>query len=227
MKTLSPRFFLILAGCVLLLAAAAPAAQSLGNGNCRVDNINGNIQITPPGCSYSGPDDLVHGQGDLSWDPRHAHFNNVAVHAGGVLQGTVDSFDSAVIITVRGNGRLEGYESTVTIPAKCEAHAGPWSVDDQPISFQTEMMRLEGQLEDDGNSDFSYLRVVAGTEYGYPSPGHTTASTQDGKSYVVDSMFEMGFRIEYVGAPGGPLAGYEGAFEGTAVMKAFANPEGR
>ena len=225
MKSLLSRRTVLLIALCTLIASSASGIQALGDGNCLVDNINGQIQITPPGCSYSGPDDLIHGQGDLSWDPAHAFFTNVQVHQGGIYQGTVDTFDSEITIHITGKDRLEGYETVVTIPANCEAHAGPWSMKDSPISFQTEMMRLEGQAE--GHKDFSYLRVVAGSEYGYPSPGHTTATTQDGKTYVVDSMFEMGFRIEYVGAPGSPLEGYEGSFEGTAVMKAYANPEGR
>lgn len=222
MKNPSRSVLVALVALGLLLAGSTAFAAQVG---CVVNNINGTISIDPPGCSYSGPGDLIHGQGDLSWDPIHASFTNVASAPHSVLGGEISTFDSEITIRLTGNGPLEGYEGSVTIPAKSEAHAGPWTMEDKPISFDTEMMRLEGQLERGTESDFSYLRVVAGTEYGYPSPGHTTATTQDGETYVVDSMFEMGFRIEYVGAPGGPLEGYEGAFEGTAVMKAFADPD--
>ena len=230
MKNLD-RFILVVSVASILALVGAPAfaaAAPSGSGPCTVSNVGGIIQITPSNCTYNGPGTLQHGAGNiqaLRWHPDHKHFFNIRIEPGGVFAGTIDTFDSTIDIQLTGSGPLEGYEGTVSIPAKCEAHAGPWSMDDSPISFETEMMRIEGQLEDGSDSDFSYLRITGGTENGFHSPGHTTATTQDGQTYVVDSMFEIRYRIEYMGAEGGPLEGYGGEFEGTAVMKAYANSE--
>ena len=218
----------ILAFVGMPVFGAAPTGGS--SGPCTVNNATGVPLITPPDCTYRGPGDLRHGQGDvqaLRWTPRHRKFFDIEINQGGVFNGSVDTFQSEIEIEVTGTGPLEGYAGTVSVSAKCEAHAGPWSVDEKPISFETEMMRIEGELAEGSDSDFSYLRITGGSENGFPSPGHTTATTQDGETYVVDSVFEMGYRIEYVGAEGGPLEGYRGEFEGTAVMKAYANAEDR
>jgi hypothetical protein len=47
-----------------------------------------------------------------------------------------------------------------------------------------------------------------------PSPGHTIF-TQNGTGWTVDSFFDITYRIDFIGAPGGPLAGRSGSTTGT------------
>jgi hypothetical protein len=83
-------------------------------------------------------------------------------------------------------------------------------------SFDTDMFRLFGQIT--GDPDFDLLRIVGGTDFGLPSPGHTTLTQLPGGQWAVDSFFDITYRIDYVGAPGGPFAGMSGSTTGTIRM---------
>ena len=65
-----------------------------------------------------------------------------------------------------------------------------------------------------GDPDFDLLRVVAGTDFGLPSPGHTKL-LQNGPNWEVDSFFDITYRIDFVGRPGGQLAGMSGSTTST------------
>ena len=53
---------------------------------------------------------------------------------------------------------------------------------------------------------------------GMPSPGHTTL-TQSGPQWNVESFFDITYRIDFVGSPGGPFAGHSGSTTGTARIR--------
>ncbi len=78
------------------------------------------------------------------------------------------------------------------------------------------MFLLQGQVI--GDPDFDLLRITAGSGFGMPSPGHTTLTRlgPPGSNWNVDSFFDITYRIDFVGAPGGPLAGRSGSTTGTA-----------
>lgn len=79
------------------------------------------------------------------------------------------------------------------------------------------MFRLFGQRGvPQGDPDFDLLRIVAGTDFGMPSPGHTTL-LQSGPNWEVDSFFDISYRIDFVGNPGGPFAGLSGSTQGFTV----------
>ena len=80
-------------------------------------------------------------------------------------------------------------------------------------SFDTEVFRLFGQLPA-VDPDFALLRIIGGTDFGLPSPGHTVL-TQMGGNWGVDSVFDITYRIDFVGAIGSPLAGRSGSTTGT------------
>jgi hypothetical protein len=61
-----------------------------------------------------------------------------------------------------------------------------------------------------GDPDFDLLRLVAGTDFGLPSPGQTTL-TQVGPNWNVESFFDITYRIDFIGAPGGPFSGMSGS----------------
>jgi hypothetical protein len=96
----------------------------------------------------------------------------------------------------------------------------PHSDEAEGQSFDTQMYSIEGVATN--VPGFASIRLVGGSNNGYPSPGHTTLiPTGTEGVYVVDSTFTIGYRIEYVGAEGGPLEGGSGTIEGTATMKAY------
>ncbi|MCP3980165.1 MAG: hypothetical protein GY716_12740, partial [bacterium] len=77
--------------------------------------------------------------------------------------------------------------------------------------------RLQGELF--GDPDFDLLRITAGTDFGLPSPGHTTLTQVPGGSFNVDSFFDITYQIEFVGAPGSQLDGESGTTTGTLRMQ--------
>jgi hypothetical protein len=48
-----------------------------------------------------------------------------------------------------------------------------------------------------------------------PSPGHTTLTQLPGGNWAVDSFFDITYRIDFVGSPGGALGGMSGSTTGT------------
>jgi len=84
------------------------------------------------------------------------------------------------------------------------------------------MFRLFGQITNPGSGDpdFDLLRIVAGTDFGLPSPGHTTLTRlgPPGSNWAVDSFFDITYRIDFVGRVGGALSGMSGSTTGTIRM---------
>lgn len=72
---------------------------------------------------------------------------------------------------------------------------------------------MQGQVS--GDPDFDLLRITAGTSFGLPSPGQTTLTDLGGGNWFVDSFFDITYRIDFIGAPGGILAGMSGSTTGT------------
>src|SRR6185436_11446884 len=79
------------------------------------------------------------------------------------------------------------------------------------------MYKLQGQLPA-GDPDFDLLRITAGTGFGLPSPGHTTLTQRPGGTWSVDSFFDITYRIDFVGHPGGHLGGMSGSTTATIRM---------
>jgi hypothetical protein len=74
------------------------------------------------------------------------------------------------------------------------------------------MFRIFGQIVNPGDNDpdFDLLRIVAGTDFGLPSPGHTTL-LQTGPNWEVHSYFDLTYRIDFVARAGGPFSGMSGS----------------
>jgi hypothetical protein len=75
-----------------------------------------------------------------------------------------------------------------------------------------------------GDPDFDLLRVTAGTDFGMPSPGHTTLTELANGDFAVDSFFDITYRIDFVGKPGGPLAGRSGSTTSTVRLATVPEP---
>ena len=115
-----------------------------------------------------------------------------------------------------------GYNNIINMPVQFETHIAPRTPGAAVQSFDTEMFRLFGQRVNPGagDPDFDLLRVTAGSDFGMPSPGHTTLTRTQGGSWAVDSFFDISYRIDFIGAPGGPFAGMSGSTTGTIRMQA-------
>ena len=203
------------------------------------DNGSGTVTLPPAGCEYLSPDE-VHAIIDglppgttIDLDPIHRDFIchegvpascTLAIPPGqcegpgGVLGGNGDCFGSSGQFQLTGTGALEGYNRAISLPLDTEIHTGPRTPGAPVQSFDTQMMGLQGQIT--GDPDFDLLRITAGQDFGMPSPGHTTLTrrARPGAPGNVDSFFDITYRIDFVGRPGGPLGGMSGSTTGTIRM---------
>ena len=116
-------------------------------------------------------------------------------------------------LNMEGRDGLAFFRSWQTVPITFETTSAPHTPGTPVQSFDTEMLRLSGQIT--GDPDFDLLRVTAGSDYGLPSPGHTTLTQLPGGKWAVDSFFDITYRIDYVGRPGSRLEGVSGSTTGT------------
>lgn len=134
--------------------------------------------------------------------------------AGGSLGGDISNSWGTMQMPMTGTGSLLGYNRNIPLPVSFEIHSAPRGAPfSSPQSFDSDMFRLFGQIT--GDPDFDLLRIVGGTDFGLPSPGHTTLTDVGGGMWNVQSFFDITWRIDFVGAPGGPLGGMSGSTTGT------------
>lgn len=146
---------------------------------------------------------------------------------GGMMGGTQSAGEGSVFQwSMQGTGALSAYNRNLVVPLGVgasfpnmltnpthEVHATPRTAFAPVQSFDTSLRRIFGQIT--GDPDFDLLRVTAGNDFGLPSPGHTTLSTAGPGQWNVDSFFDITYRIDFIGAPGGPIAGMSGSTTGT------------
>lgn len=193
---------------------------------CIVPDSGGTAQLPPicPG-GYKSPDDvhmIINGLPPgttIIVDASHAKFGLTSSGPGGSLGGEFEQFSSFFQAQMNGTGSLAGFNRFVNIPLNCETHIAPRFPGNPVQSFVTDMFSMQGEITFD--PDFDLLRVKGGTSFGMPSPGHTTL-TQLGPNWAVDSFFDIVYEMEFIGAPGGPLAGMSGSTTGTIRMQAGA-----
>jgi hypothetical protein len=153
---------------------------------------------------------------------------------GGTLGGTqAVGGGTSLQWNMTGTGLLSSYNRVMNVPLSSlpvtfaatppldtqsgiEVHSAPRTLNDPLQCFSTELVGLFGLLTNPSanDPDFDFLRVQAGSTYGYPSPGHTNL-LQNGTLWEVDSFFDVTYRIDFIGKPGGPLAGMSGSSVGT------------
>ncbi len=218
---------------VLVSAADAGAAAALPPACTVPDNGTGTIFLPPTGCAYLSPDEVhlildgLPPGSTIELAPIHKDFicrdagggESCVVDDGDPTNGETELFDSTLEFEMRGTGILAGFQRTITIPnVVALVQSGPRQPGNLVQGFDTEMMQLQGQIT--GDPDFDLLQVTAGTGYGLPSPGHTTLTSLPGGNWAVDSFFDITYRIDFVGAPGGPFGGQSGSTTGTVRMRA-------
>jgi len=211
---------------LLLLAAFVWFPAAAGAVPCQVpDNGSGTVNLPPPGCGYLSPSDvhmIIDGLPPgttIQLGIQHRDFFNVTTIPGGSLNGEIEQFSSFLFIQMQGTGGLSGFTKNVPVQIQCETHVAPRSPGAPVQSFDTDMFMAQGQLPP-GDPDFDLLRITAGTGFGMPSPGHTTLTRLPGGDWNVDSFFDITYRIDFVGHPGGPLGGMSGSTTGTIRMGA-------
>jgi hypothetical protein len=84
-------------------------------------------------------------------------------------------------------------------------------------SIATDLLALQGQII--GDPDFDLLRITGGTAFGMPSTGQTTLTQLPGGNWNVDSFFDVFYRIDFIGRPGGPLGGMSGSTNGMVELQ--------
>jgi len=131
--------------------------------------------------------------------------------------GATEQFESTLQLQLHGTGALAGWDRTLSIPNYCQSQVGPHTPGNPVQSFDTEMVGAQGQIT--GDPDFDLLRITAGSGFGMPSPGHTTLTRQAGGNWAVDSFFDITYRIDFVGHPGGTFSGMSGSTTGTARFR--------
>ncbi len=146
-------------------------------------------------------------------------------HSGGtLLDGTMKKYGGILKMPMVGIGTLAGFQREINLNLQMETHYGP-RISDAPVQgFDTDMFIMQGQII--GDPDFDLLRITGGTGFGMPSPGHTTLTRlgPPGSNWAVDSFFDITYRIDFVGAPGGPLGGRSGSTTGTIRMGTTPEP---
>ena len=208
------------------LAGAALIAQC-GSACTAPDNGAGTADL-PAQCDYLAPggaiyiiDGLPAGT-QVECEPRICCYFNVLEIPGGSLGGDVQTFDGELSLMMTGTGGLAGYNRGLIMGMTFETHSAPRNPGMSPQSFNTDMFMLQGQLFP-GDPDFDLLRITGGTGFGMPSPGHTTLRSTGPVNWAVESFFDIEYRIDFVGAPGGPFAGMSGSTTGTIRMSQGGN----
>ncbi len=250
-----PQFGIIVTDCECLGAdecrvgipgVGGPAPEGPGNPCTVVDNGTGTVTLPPAGCDYLSPDEVhlildgLPANTTIEFAPIHTDFicakgmqggcsqpipPGDCERGGGDLGGSLDCFNSNLQAQVQGTGALAGFSRMLSIPVFTEVHTAPRNSGDAVQDFDTDMFRLQGNLF--GDPDFCELRIRGGSDFGLPSPGHTTLTRlgPPGSGFSVDSFFDITYQIEFVGCPGSALEGMSGTTTATIRMATGDAPQ--
>lgn len=227
----------MLAAGLVLVAGAVHAAVTITPtpppaGPCsEADNGSGTVTLPPANCQYLSADQVhfilagLPAGTTIILKPIHTNFicreMGICGTPGGVLGGEIEQFSSNAVFHITGTGALAGWSRDIVIPLNTETHTGPRPLGAPVQDFPTDMQRIQGSIS--GDPDFASLTLIGGSANGFPSPGHTRLTRPAGSTvYTVDSRFDIGYTLSFVGAPGGKLDGMSGTTQGTVSMEAYA-----
>ncbi|MEW5924777.1 MAG: dockerin type I domain-containing protein [Candidatus Zixiibacteriota bacterium] len=186
------------------------------------DNGSGTIDF-PAFCPYMAADETMHIIDGLppgttiESDPIISNYHNIMRSPGGILGGEMQEYNADLKLAMTGTGMLAGYMRNITIPIGMETNTGPTSPGDPIQIFPAVIISMTGEIV--GDPDFDLLRITAGEAHGLPCPGQVEVKEKvDNPDWWVESFFDITYRIDFVGAPGSPLAGMSGSTTGTIRM---------
>jgi hypothetical protein len=133
--------------------------------------------------------------------------------AGGTLGGHGHCFEASLQLAVAGTGSLAGFNRNLSVPVEVEIHTAPRNPGDPVQTFIATIYRLSGVLY--GDPDFCEFVVLAGTDYGLPSPGQFTLTELPSGDFAVESFFDVTYQISFAGCPASIIEGYAGTTTGT------------
>ncbi|MBI5709152.1 MAG: hypothetical protein HZC42_02455 [Candidatus Eisenbacteria bacterium] len=183
---------------------------------CGVPSIGGTADFPPPCVSgyLSPPDASLLLNGLPSGEPvtgsiRIRNIVTTSEVPGGTLGGALQDFTASAVVDLVGNGPLIGFRRSIAFPVTGRTETAPRSLGASVQGFPANLLQLQGQLI--GDPDFDLLRIVAGGDFGMPSPGHTTLTLRSDGRWTVDSFFDIEYLIDFVGAAGGSFGGMSGS----------------
>lgn len=214
---------------VLHLCVVVAATAMAATAGATVCVVGPNADL-PPSCfgggGYLSPNDvhmIINGLPPgttIELGAEHRDFFNITrTIPGGTLGGEQENFNSALTLHLTGTGAAAGYNSFKSMQTTDQTSIAPRNPVAPVQSFNTEMNGIQGQLPP-GDPDFDLLRITAGSAFGMPSPGHTTLTQIAPNQWNVDSFFDITYRIDFIGHPGGPFGGMSGSTTGTIRMQA-------
>jgi hypothetical protein len=184
------------------------------------DTSSGTITFPGLGCVYRNPDEPLIIDGGLPAGTTIEAFaeldgfTSLVTGSGGVLGGEFSQFDADLELAISGTGALAGFNRFITVPMSGQADLASRTRNDAVQSFETEMVELDGQLF--GDPDFDSIQVRFGRNFGFAGAGMATLTRLGpvGANFMVDSFFDIVYRIDFAGAPGSALEGFSGSSYG-------------
>ncbi|HEY4587681.1 MAG TPA: hypothetical protein VII86_00555 [Thermoanaerobaculia bacterium] len=162
-------------------------------------------KVTDPGVSWQEKCQLA---------IRHGRLALLSTDAGGNLGGTREHGSSVLHVRVLCPEEIAAFD----VPADFVVDTAPHPEELGPMSFDTDMYSIEGTVTD--TPLFASFHLTGGTANGFKSPGHTSLIPESDGSYAIDSTFNVGYHLDFVGAKGGPLEGASGTADASVLMKA-------